>query len=302
MNRQTYVKTFEGREQENLYDGEGLRAGVSESGKSSTFIFHNGEILAECDENRTPVKRHLQGQGLSCVQTLNDSAYHTYHQDEQGSIAYITGNSGVVENSYAYDAFGNVLAGKESIENRIRYTGQQYDQETRQYYLRARYYNPVIGRFTQEDIYRGDGLNLYAYCANNLVIYYDPSGYQGGGIGQCKGAGQAECEEQKVAGESSSNTKPMQEHHYATNKSKTYTPQLEEITNKYGLGLDDAWNKDLLPHQGRHPNAYHEYILDSMNQFDDIAQGDKDMFLKLFDNLKNNVKSHPDMLYKEYWK
>ena len=97
-------------------------------------------------------------------------------------------------------------------------------------------------------------------------------------------------------------SKPNQVHHYATDKSKTYTPQLEEITNKYGLELDDAWNKDLLPHQGRHPNAYHEYILDSMKQFDDIAQGDKDIFNQLFDNLKNNVKSNPDMLYKSYWK
>ena len=102
--------------------------------------------------------------------------------------------------------------------------------------------------------------------------------------------------------ESGSVTKPNQVHHYATNKSKTYTPQLEEIANRYELDLDDAWNKDLLPHQGRHPNAYHEYVLDSMKQFDNIAQGDKDIFLKLFDNLKNNVKSNPDMLYKDYWK
>ena len=101
---------------------------------------------------------------------------------------------------------------------------------------------------------------------------------------------------------SGTTTKPNQVHHYATNKSKTYTPQLEEIANRYGLDLDDAWNKDLLPHQGRHPNAYHEYVLDSMKQFDNIAQGDKDIFLKLFDNLKNNVKSNPDMLYKDYWK
>ena len=35
----------------------------------------------------------------------------------------------------------------------------------------------MIARFTQEDTYRGDGLNLYAYCANNPVRYVDPSGH-----------------------------------------------------------------------------------------------------------------------------
>ena len=97
-------------------------------------------------------------------------------------------------------------------------------------------------------------------------------------------------------------TKPNQIHHFATNKNKTYTPQLEEIVKKYGLNLDDEWNKELLPHQGRHPNAYHEYILDSMKQFDEIAQGDKDMFLKLFNSLKENVRNNPNMLYKDYWR
>lgn len=103
-----------------------------------------------------------------------DGAYHAYHQDEQGSTAYITGQG--VENCYQYDAFGNLTEKSESFHNRILYTGQQYDQETGQYYLRARYYNPVIGRFLQEDTYRGDGLNLYAYCENNPVNYFDDGG------------------------------------------------------------------------------------------------------------------------------
>ena len=51
------------------------------------------------------------------------------------------------------------------------------DALTGHYYLRARFYNPIIARFTQEDTYRGDGLNLYAYVANNPIRYVDPSGY-----------------------------------------------------------------------------------------------------------------------------
>ncbi len=47
---------------------------------------------------------------------------------------------------------------------------------------RARYYNPVIGRFTQEDTYRGDGLNLYAYVGNNPVNFVDPTGHCKGGL------------------------------------------------------------------------------------------------------------------------
>lgn len=44
--------------------------------------------------------------------------------------------------------------------------------------------------------------------------------------------------------------KPNQIHHYATNKSKTYIHQIEQVTKKYDLDLDEGWNKELLPHQG----------------------------------------------------
>ena len=36
----------------------------------------------------------------------------------------------------------------------------------------------------QENVYQGDGLNLYAYCGNNPVVYYDPSGYASTSIGK----------------------------------------------------------------------------------------------------------------------
>ena len=82
-----------------------------------------------------------------------------------------------VLNHYEYDAFGNAIRCEEQVHNRFRYTGEQYDILTGQYYLRARYYSPVIARFTQEDTYYGDGLNLYTYCQNNPVLYHDPTGH-----------------------------------------------------------------------------------------------------------------------------
>ena len=73
--------------------------------------------------------------------------------------------------------FGNIREEKENVENVFKYAGEQFDKETQQYYLRARFYNPVVGRFTQEDIYRDDGLNLYVYVINNPLLWIDPSGY-----------------------------------------------------------------------------------------------------------------------------
>jgi len=59
--------------------------------------------------------------------------------------------------------------------NPWRYCGEYYDTETNTIYLRARYYDPVTGRFSSEDPIR-DGLNWYTYCIGNPVLYIDFTG------------------------------------------------------------------------------------------------------------------------------
>lgn len=69
---------------------------------------------------------------------------HYYHQDEQLSTALITDSTGKIQNYYQYDAFGQELEKSEKIFNQIRYTSQQYDAVTKNYYLLARYYSSSL--------------------------------------------------------------------------------------------------------------------------------------------------------------
>ena len=172
--QQTRVETETGNVQENRYDAEGLRFELLENGRRTSFVYHDGELLQEEGREEQETSYHL-GAGMEAFRRGQELSY--YHRDEQLSTVFVTDGQGEIRNSYQYDAFGIPLETTEQLNNRIRYTGQQYDDVTGQYYLRARYYNPVAGRFMQEDVYQGDGLNLYAYCGNNPVVYYDPSGY-----------------------------------------------------------------------------------------------------------------------------
>ncbi len=179
--QQIRVQTETGNVQENCYDAEGLRYELLENGRRTSFVYHNGELLhekgGETGLSGEETSYHL-GVGIEAFQRKQKIFY--YHQDEQLNTTLISDGDAKLRNQYRYDAFGAGIDALEELPNRICYTGQQYDQLTGQYYLRARYYNPVFGRFIQEDVYQGDGLNLYAYCKSNPVIYYDPSGYDSG--------------------------------------------------------------------------------------------------------------------------
>ena len=135
------------------------------------------------------------------------------------SVTALTDTSGGVVQEYDYDAFGNETTGAEYLpgDNPFMYCGEYWDAFNKTYYLRARHYDPRIGRFIAEDMHwnpsnmiYGDnpvkwnerpinpndslGLttytytpnitviiqsgNLYLYCGNNPVTFIDPSGHQ----------------------------------------------------------------------------------------------------------------------------
>ena len=175
FNRQTAVETFDGNIQINHYDAEGLWAEMEENGSLVQFIFQGTEVVVE--ETQEEKIRYIRAEELLASDAESARTYYHYTSDEMGSITHVTDEKGKLLNHYEYDAWGNLTTEEEQISNRFKYTGEQFDPITQQYYLRARFYNPVLARFMQEDTYRGDGLNLYAYCANNPVRYVDPSGH-----------------------------------------------------------------------------------------------------------------------------
>ncbi|MDE6053435.1 MAG: hypothetical protein K2G55_06695, partial [Lachnospiraceae bacterium] len=176
FNRNTKVETFSGNIQINRYDAEDLRHEMEENGKLVSFIFRGDEIVTE--ESQEDKIRYIRTSVLLASDAESARTYYHYASDEMSSITHVVDSeAGEILNHYEYDAWGNLTTCEEKVHNRFKFNGQQLDPVTQQYYLRARYYNPVIGRFTQEDTYRGDGLNLYAYCRNNPVYYVDSTGH-----------------------------------------------------------------------------------------------------------------------------
>ncbi|MBQ6171886.1 MAG: RHS repeat-associated core domain-containing protein [Clostridia bacterium] len=116
----------------------------------------------------------------------NGTPYY-YQKNLQGDIIRICNALGNTVVEYTYDAWGKVLSVTGTLAstvgqiNPFRYRGYYYDSETGFYYLQTRYYDLEVGRFLNADGYvgaNGDilGYNMFAYCSNNPVMGYDPSG------------------------------------------------------------------------------------------------------------------------------
>jgi RHS repeat-associated protein len=188
-----------------VYKSDGLRYNKATNGTTTTHIWDGANIAAEL--TGSTVTTYVRG--INLITKGGGSQYYSFNV--HGDVMQLTNSSGTVTKDYRYDAFGVEVDPQGTDTNPWRYCGEYWDKETNAYYLRARHYAPIIGRFFAEDAHwnpenmiYGDNLqkdnhykdpleldtytlapntaaimqsgNHYIYCMNNSIAFQDPSG------------------------------------------------------------------------------------------------------------------------------
>jgi RHS repeat-associated protein len=173
------------------YSASGIRKSKTVNGVK-TYYYTNGNKIVKQEKSGENVWFYYGNNGIIGLNHNNQE--YIYQKNIQGDITHIYDLSGNVKAKYVYDAWGNhkVYDSNDQINtnssfigniNPFRYRGYYYDVETSLYYCNSRYYDPEVGRFINaDDISYLDpssvnGLNLYAYCGNNPIMYVDPDGH-----------------------------------------------------------------------------------------------------------------------------
>ena len=170
------------------YNGDDLRVNksVKKSDKGyiaevTNYLYDRQNVILETDASGNVKTRYIKG--INYIAKADASGKESYFLfNGHGDVVQTVDDAGTVQNQYDYDIWGNPTLTVETTGNAIRYTGEFYDEESGLYYLRARYYDPNLGRFTTEDSYWGEdgnplSLNRYTYCHNDPIQYVDPTGH-----------------------------------------------------------------------------------------------------------------------------
>jgi len=148
---------------------------------TTTYTYDGEDIVlqTESDGTTTTTTQFVHGPGIDepLARVAGGQSFF-YHADGLGSIVAITDSAQNVVARYSYDAFGMVTASDPVFGNAYAYTGREWDKELGLYYYRARYYDPMEGRFISKDPigFAGGDLNLYRYVRNDPANWIDPSG------------------------------------------------------------------------------------------------------------------------------
>lgn len=164
------------------YDAEGLRTSKTVNGEKTIFVWDGDQVVMELSKGGTVQNRYIRGNDLVFADRGENTEKTYYVTDTHGNVVQLLDENGSVTKIYEYDSFGNEVDPDKKDENPFRYCGEYYDKETEEVYLRARYYQPAVGRFLTRDTYTGGSdeplsLHLYTYCENDGANHVDPSGH-----------------------------------------------------------------------------------------------------------------------------
>lgn len=161
-----------------IYDGLGRRVRKTGPAGSLDYLYDGTTLIAEANaETGATVAQYQYLPGVDRpYKMIRDGKHYRYVIDHQGSVVGLAHRDTLV-NQYQYDPWGRAEKAIETVQNPLRYVGRELDSETGLYYVRARYYDPAMGRFISEDpIGLAGGLNLYAYAQNSPMNHRDPTG------------------------------------------------------------------------------------------------------------------------------
>lgn len=139
-------------------------------------------VLQETDEADTTTVEYTCEPRVfgSVLSQRRDGHTYTHHYDALGSTRELIDESETATDTYDYDAWGNQIASSGTTENPYRFCGKHgYSTHLNsgEIYVRTRYYQSPIGRWTAVDPLRfADGMNRYEYVASSPAMHIDPSG------------------------------------------------------------------------------------------------------------------------------